>query len=99
MQQKRRDHSLWDIGDALLNECPMSTDTCQSSRVNDGSYAKLEALAKELDHLQIDGAERPPGPRLGATMLDVLAPWDCLAKIRPTQCGTADRQRGHWASV
>ncbi len=41
---QKRDHSLWDIGDALLTETDVG-----------GSHDELTEVAAELEHLKIDG--------------------------------------------
>jgi hypothetical protein len=51
----RRRPELWKIGDALLKECPIAPTRIGATNANDGSHTKLAALAKELDHLQLEG--------------------------------------------
>src|SRR5258708_376834 len=54
---QKRDRCMWEIGDALLAECGMPGDRDSQSRspYHDGSRAKLEAVASEIDHLKIEG--------------------------------------------
>jgi len=49
---QKRDRCMWEIGDALLAECGKPSALPSQ---NDGSRAKLEAAASEIEHLKIDG--------------------------------------------
>jgi len=48
---RKRDGSLWEIGDALIKECGMPP----KSGVHDGSRERIKRAAKELTDLKIEG--------------------------------------------
>jgi len=79
---RKRDGSLWEIGDALIKECGMPL----KSGIHDGSRERIKRAAKELTDLKIEGYGINTLVKIrnvAAKMLEKIPEWEsALTRIR-----------------